>query len=228
MNIPQKIRFVIATRENDENFYLKTATGRSLSIYNGLGFEIDLYHTNQNGLPYVYNKSIEKSINDPAILIFMHDDVYITDYWWIKKIYECIKYFDVTGIVGNRRRLEFQPTWCHMDLEFNYDKENLSGAIGNGNGFPLDLLCVYGPTFQEVKLLDGVMLICQSKILIENNIRFDEKFNFNFYDLDFCRQIEKKGLKMGTWEISLIHESGGKDNHTWRIELEKYYKKWGS
>lgn len=228
MENPKKVRFVVATRESEIEFFTKTATGRSLKLYNGLGFELDLYASNSSGLPQVYNQSIDKAKNDPAILVFSHDDVHITDYWWIKKIRECIKYFHITGIVGNTRRTDFQPTWCHKDINMTYDDGYMSGAIANGNSFPPELLCVYGPTPHEVKLMDGVFMICDSETLINHNIRFDEQFDFNFYDLDLCRQAEQKGLKMGTWEISLIHESGGKDSPSWRDSLEKYYRKWGS
>lgn len=226
MQRSNKIRFVVATRVRREEFYIKTATGRSLKLYEGLGFDLDLYESNTNGLPVVYNQSIGKSIDDPAILVFVHDDVHFLDFWWIKKIRDSLENFDVIGVVGNTRRSRYQPTWCHKDKDFNYDNGFMSGAIANGKTFPPDMLCVYGPSPLQVKLIDGVFIACHSEILIKNNIRFDPAFDFHYYDLDFCRQIDNMGLSIGTAEISLMHESGGTDTLDWKLSMKKYFDKW--
>jgi len=58
-------------------------------------------------------------------------------------------------------------------------------------------------------------------------VRFDPLFRFNFYDMDFCRQAEQAGLRMGTWGISIIHESAGAfDTDVWRLEYQKYLEKY--
>ena len=222
------IRFVVATRANREYFFSDTATGRSLRMYEGLGFELDLYDSNSHGLPVIYNKSIRESIHRPAILIFTHDDVHFLDFWWIKRIRESLKLFDIVGIAGNTRRLPFQPTWCHKDCHMKLDHGYMSGAIGLGTSFPPSMLCVYGPTPQKVMLIDGVFIACHSEKLLTNNILFDERFDFHYYDLDLCRQAEFSGLSIGTTEIALLHESGGHDNENWRLSQKKYFEKWGS
>lgn len=228
-----KIRFVVATRNNKEDFYNDTLLGKFLKLYTGL-YELDLYESNSKGLPEVYNKSIAKSINEPAVLIFAHDDIYIMDFWWFLRIHESLNFFDIVGVVGNQRRLPMQPTWACadglvIDNRPTVDTEYISGcvAIGNGTYLP-DRLSNAGPSFREVKLLDGLMLIVRSKTLIDNNIMFDERFNFHHYDMDFCRQAELKGLKMGTWGIPVIHESTGYADDSWRSSLKRYYEKWGS
>ena len=55
----------------------------------------------------------------------------------------------------------------------------------------------------------GVMLVADSRRLIDTGLRFDPQFAFHFYEMDFCRQAELKGLRLGTWPISIVHESGG-------------------
>jgi hypothetical protein len=78
-----------------------------------------------------------------------------------------------------------------------------------------------------VKLLDGVLLAAHSETLISKNLRFDERFDFHFYDLDFCRQAEAKHLRLGTWPLSLIHESAGQfGSPAWREAYAKYLDKW--
>jgi GT2 family glycosyltransferase len=118
----------------------------------------------------------------------------------------------------------------YLDDDFvrdNYD--NLSGVLGHGDPFPnLRQLSVYGEPGQEVKLLDGVMLAVRSDILIERDLRFDPRFRFHFYDMDFCRQAELKDVRMGTWAISMVHASAGALGvEDWRSAYREYLAKYG-
>jgi GT2 family glycosyltransferase len=133
-------------------------------------------------------------------------------------------------VAGNRRRLPNQPAWLFADIAFTWDSpENLSGIVGHGTGFPCANMSVYGSPGQEVKLLDGVLLAAHSEVLRSCSISFDERFAFHFYDLDFCRQAEARGLRMGTWPISVIHESEGAfGTPAWRAGYAKYLEKWHS
>jgi hypothetical protein len=46
--------------------------------------------------------------------------------------------------------------------------------------------------------------------------------------MDFCRQAELKGLRMGTWPISVVHESAGAFNTPpWRTAYDCYLRKYG-
>jgi len=47
------------------------------------------------------------------------------------------------------------------------------------------------------------------------------------YDMDFCRQAELKDLKMGTWDISVLHDSLGRlGTDSWNAGYKKYLDKW--
>lgn len=225
-----KIRFVVATRETRDNFFKNTATGKSLSLYQFPFLELDLYESNSDGLSKVYNRSIENAKNNPAILVFAHDDIHITDFFWVDQLVNSLNHFDIVGVAGNKQRVPNQPSWAFIDSNFTWDKpENLSGVVGHGNGFPPSNLSVFGAPCQEVKLLDGVFLACHSEFLKSKDLHFDEQFDFHFYDLDFCRHAEQKGSRMGTWCITLIHESGGNFNSPrWQTAKEKYFAKWGN
>jgi len=225
-----KIRFVIATRCSREDFFTKTATGRSLNLYKFPFLEIELYDSNIEGLPAVYNRSIENSKNNCAILVFAHDDIHLTDFFWADQLINGLNRFDIVGVAGNKSRAPNQPSWAFIDSNFTWDKpENLSGIVGDGIGFPPKNLSVFGNPCQEVKLLDGVFIACHSEFLNKKNLRFDTQFDFDFYDLDFCREAERLGARMGTWSISLIHESLGTfGSPSWIIAKQKYFAKWGS
>lgn len=230
----EKIRFVCATREPQEQFFKKSPLGRSLPFYRTFPprrrIELRLFKENAEGLPSVYNTAIEEAKDDPAILVFCHDDVYLSDYYWAERLLDGLRLFDIVGLAGNRRRAPAQASWMYLNGEFTRDREeNLSGVIGHGEGFPnLIELSVYGPPGQQVALLDGVLLAVRSDLLIESGLRFDARFTFDFYDMDFCRQAELCGLRMGTWPISIIHGSAGNlGGEAWRTAYRQYLVKYG-
>jgi hypothetical protein len=223
-----KIKLVVATRESENNFFSKTATGRSLAFNQPPFLELKLFANNSKGLPAIYNQAIKECAQNPATIVFAHDDLHILDYFWCSRIKEGLTKFDIIGLAGNKRRVPKQPSWAFVDNEFTWDaKENLSGVVGHGKVYPPSNLSIFGTPRQKVKLLDGLLLAAESQTLLKNNLYFDEKFDFHFYDLDFCRQAEEKELSCGTWDLSLIHESGGSfGSEDWRIAYQRYLEKW--
>jgi len=222
------IRIVCATKSSIENF-ANTYTGISLNSFCKTSkFELRIFAENTRGLSEIYNIAIDESINDPAILIFMHDDVLISDFFWATRITNSLNNFDVVGVVGNTKRISNQPGWIMLSLDGAIaDKSLLSGSIGQGNSFPPNQLDYFGPSGRECKLMDGVFLAASSETLIKNKLRFDPKFKFHFYDMDFCRSTEKAGLKMGTVDISLLHQSYGQLTSEWMESYQLYLEKWG-
>ena len=220
-----KIRIVCATRESQSTFP-PTALGRSLGLYPKGVFDLRLFETNTRGLSTVYNIAIAEAARDPAILVFVHDDVFLLDFYWIDQVFHGLTRYDIIGLAGNKRRLPRQPSWLlNEKLQFE-PQEHLTGVVGHGSGYPPDTIQFYGPPGQEVKLLDGLLLAAHSEKLHSRGLRFDEQFDFHFYDLDFCRQAELLGMKMGTWPMSVIHQSGGGYNEAWRAAYLKYLGKW--
>lgn len=224
------IRLVCATRCSQANFMRDTALGRSLAVQRHVRPpELLLFENNATGLATLYNAAIEQAASSPAILVFVHDDVSIQDFFWTERIREALAQFDIVGLAGNRRRSPLQPAWAFATRDFKWDSpEYLSGTVGHGKGFPCDEVTYFGPSGAECKLLDGLMLIADSARLIGAGVRFDEQFEFHFYDMDFCRQAELKGLRMGTWPISVVHESAGAFNTPpWRVAYDRYLRKYG-
>lgn len=226
----EKVRFVCATRASEEEFHTQTALGKSLALYHFYPFlELKLSANNSRGLPLLYNEAIEEAKSDPAVLVFIHDDVHLSDFYWADQLFNGLEHFDLIGVAGNKRRLPKQPAWCFIDTEFNRDHgDNLSGVVGHGSGFPCENLSVFGAPCQPVKLLDGVLLIARSQVLHDHHLRFDPAFAFHFYDLDFCRQAELSGIRVGTWSISVIHESHGNFHcAAWEQGYARYLDKYG-
>jgi hypothetical protein len=163
-------------------------------------------------------------------MIFAHDDLHILDFYWLDHIVNALRYFKIVGLAGNKRRVPKQAGWMFLDEHLTRDSfENLSGVVGHGTGFPPQNLTVFGPAGQHVKLLDGLLLAAHSTTLIDNNLSFDETFDFHFYDMDICRQAEQKNLSCGTVPLSLVHESGGNfTSEAWKKSYATYLAKWGS
>lgn len=223
------IRLVCATRQTQENFMRETALGRSLAVQRyAQPPELLLFDNNRTGLSTLYNAAIEQAATSPAILVFVHDDVSFNDFFWTDRIREALCEFDVAGLAGNRRRSPHQPAWAFATRDFKWDEpQYLSGSVGHGKLYPCEV-SRFGPSGVECKLLDGLMLAADSACLLEHGVRFDEQFEFHFYDMDFCRQAELKGLRMGTWPISVVHESAGAFNTpVWREGFDRYLRKYG-
>jgi hypothetical protein len=141
INLAQKkelpIRVICATKGSLEDFK-NSNTGRSLiSSCQVTSAELKLFSSNTQGLSQVYNQAIEESLSSPALLVFVHDDVLITDFFWGSRVRNGLQLFDVVGVVGNKRRVPNQPGWIMVDMQGTLDSfSNLSGSIGQGDFFP--------------------------------------------------------------------------------------------
>ncbi|WP_321787588.1 tetratricopeptide repeat protein [Paraburkholderia sp. J94] len=222
------IRFVCGTRCSGQQFADKTALGRSLKLYeHKANIQLQLFDNNAHGLSSIYNAAIDAAKKSPAILVFVHDDVWLTDVFWDERIRESLGHFDVVGLAGNVRRVPRQPAWCFTPDMRPEERKFLSGTVAHGKGFPGENVLNFGPSGLECKLLDGLLMIADSDTLVNSKLRFDEQFKFHFYDMDFCRQAELKGLRMGTWPLSVVHESkGGCDSADWRQSYDLYLRKY--
>jgi GT2 family glycosyltransferase len=222
------IRIVCGTRVSQQDFSTKTALGRSLLIHEAANpLDVMLFAENTHGLSTIYNRAIDEAKEDPAILVFVHDDVHLCDFSWSERIREAVEAFDIVGLAGNTRRVEGQPAWAFIDDRFTWDQRcYLSGIVGHGKSFPC-AVSNFGPVPQACKLLDGLLLAADSERLLQADVRFDEQFEFHFYDMDFCRSAERKGLSMGTWPLSVVHESGGAfGTPAWRESYRRYQNKY--
>ena len=220
------IEIITATRLTEQEFWNKSALGISLKRLNFGNFMLCAAFENSIGLPKIYNEFIHRS-EDDNIIVFIHDDVWIDDYFFVNRIIEGLTVYDVIGIAGNRRRIPFQASWGFLDINASqWDQENLSGAIAHGKQ-SFGNVMLFGDTPAECELLDGVFIAAKRKILINNNVSFDPLFDFHFYDMDFCRSARQKGLHIGTWPICLTHQSHALfGTQQWRDMYDMYIKKW--
>ncbi len=216
-----------ATRLSKDDFWTKSALGLSLQrlahdsrIVPNIAFE------NQRALADVFNPRIT-SPDNYDLLIFVHDDVWIDDYFLADRVIEGLNAFSVIGVAGNRRRIQNQPAWLFVDEQLTMDsKTNLSGSVAHGTN-PFGHVNVFGPVPAECELLDGVFLAARRSALRKSEVLFDPRFLFHFYDMDFCRSAREKGLRLGTWPICLTHQSVGIfGSPAWAEGRRLYFDKW--
>lgn len=214
----------------EQEFWSQSLLGRSAKrLLLGKQVTLNAAYENKVGLAEVYNNAISSSTAD--ILVFVHDDVWLEDIKIIEKIATGLCRYDVIGVAGNRRLVKNQPSWFFS----KYSKENgfteddfknLSGHIYHGSPGAMTL-AGFGPTPRKCKLIDGVFMAANRTTLVKNGVKFDPIFEFDFYDLDFCRKLLKQDLTLGTWPIDLVHKSAGKfGTARWLENLGKYLHKW--
>lgn len=224
-----EIKFISATRMTTmDEFLAESLTSRSihkLAQLKPLRILVDL--GSKDGLAGFYNRQIEEAHPDD-ILIFVHDDVWFDDWLLVYRVVEALNRFDVVGIAGNEIRLPNQRGWYGSKIVPEDDFTPIGiphFAIGmlNHPHTHQNLAAV------EVKLLDGVFLSAKAKTLQDKQIRFDPRFKYHHYDMDFSRQCEMAGLTMGVWPIAMTHApTTGDLSQTWFDSGTVYLNKWGN
>jgi GT2 family glycosyltransferase len=224
-----QVEIISATRKTAADFHTDSALGislRRLSYDKQIVARIAFGNT--RGLPDVYNEGLTAAGSD-SIVVFLHDDVWIDDYFFGQRIAEGLNAYDVIGVAGNRRRISGQPAWAFVDLSFTWDqRQHLTGAVAHGK-HPFGSVAYFGSAPAECELIDGVFLAAKKSALTEKRVSFDPRFDFHFYDMDFCRTARQSGLKLGTWPICLTHQSGGAfGTEKWQKAYRTYLDKWGA
>ncbi|MEZ5659367.1 MAG: glycosyltransferase [Burkholderiaceae bacterium] len=222
-----RIHLVSATRRDKDGFWGESALGLSLRRLAGDARLVPwVAYENGRGLPEIYNELIANPAAD-GLLVFIHDDVWIDDLFFAERLLAGCQTYDVVGVAGNRRRVPRQPGWAFVNMTFTWDSnEHLSGLVGHGQQ-AFGKVTRYGDSPAECELLDGVLLAARAETLRAHDCRFDPRFRFHFYDIDFCRTARAAGLRLGTWPIGLTHQSGGAfGTEAWMEGLRSYRAKW--
>ena len=225
----KEILLVCATRRTRADFRRSAPLFASLKKLRKLSTKVSsrIAYQNRQGLGTIYNRYLQPRYAD-KILVFVHDDARIEDLFIVEKLNHAIQEFDVIGLAGNQQPDPNALSWFDPTRP-------LAGFVAHPNpeqgGRPSQRETVfvssYGPTPARCGLLDGVFLAVNTEKVISSGVRFDEQFEFHFYDLDFCLSCLAKGLRMATWPIWIVHQSGGSFNSPdWKRAARLYKRKW--
>ena len=221
------IDVISATRLAEADFWNRSALGISLRrLGHDKRLRARISFENRRGLPEIYNAQIA-SAESSEHLVFIHDDVWIDDYFFVDRVIDGLQTYDVIGVAGNRRRVAQQPAWASINPALTWDdRTNLTGSVAHGKT-PFGPVSFFGHVPAACELMDGVFLAAKKTLLVTNDVRFDPRFDFHFYDMDFCRSARRAGLRLGTWPVCLTHQSGGAfGTQAWSEKYRGYLEKW--
>jgi len=165
------------------------------------------FEDNTKGLSKCYNIVIDefRGNDHQPILVFVHDDVVLTDISVSEKLQEYSHMFDVMGLAGSTKIDLTRPViaW-HLN-----PPECLFGAVQHkdDNGYWMTSFTGNKRIPQRTLTLDGLFIALTASAY--NKIQFDNRFDFDFYDLDLCFTAYYGGLRAGVVPILVTHNSSG-------------------
>jgi predicted O-linked N-acetylglucosamine transferase (SPINDLY family) len=219
-------QLVSATRLEEAAFWSDTLLGRSLGQPQHRKLVARISFANRQPLAMAYNAAIEAA-PAKAVLVFCHDDLDLGPEPLFPQLEAALLRFDLMGVAGNQRHQSGQLAWWLDPRSGGWDHPYLSGALHHGAPGAAQL-AVYGPVPMPVQSLDGLFLAARADTLHRSGLRFDPRFGFHYYDLDFCRSARRAGLNLGTWPLPLLHAKGrDASGLAWSEQQRTYLRKWG-
>ena len=182
--------------------------------------------SNKDNIGKHYNRVIKMGVDEGYdCVILMHDDVSVEDSFLRKKLETAFKEYDVVGIAGAKNIQIKEPALWHLMCNV----EDWSGSVAHPEG-PTQIKTTYfGPTPARCLVLDGLFMAIKVSS-ITDDIRFDENIPAiaHHYDIDFCLNANKHGLKLTTWPIWCVHQSPGLSNFDQQFTDSQtyFFNKW--
>lgn len=236
----KRVKLVVTTPMTEEE-YMNTDEYKALvkQVYNNTTIvsdneivrwvDVEIIHSNTDGLPLVYNQFFTKEYKD-WIVCFIHDDLILEDINFLEKLHKAHKEADVVGLAGATElelpfKLSKRSTWNEMasvtkDLT-GIPRKSMSGFVAHQNGDR-----VWGTSFGEsgqyCRLIDGLFMSFDIEKCVEQDFSFDTRFSFHHYDISACIKAQQKGLKIKTAPIHVIHKGMGDLDKSW-VESHKQF-----
>jgi len=216
------IKIVSCTRGKKED----TELYKSLKTHR-VQYEARWFENNTETLPKCYNIAIReyKDYVCKPVLVFVHDDVSIDDAWFGEKILEYSKTFDIMGVAGSTKinmktgivawHLSGDPTSMFGSVMHKKNGVYWMVDFSRGRSIP-----------HRVATIDGLLMAFTHDAY--GKIQFDERFEFDFYDMDICMSAYKNNLSVGVVPIQVCHQSIGDGINTdaYKITQDVFLEKW--
>lgn len=230
-----KIRIEIPSKDNDillrKNGSMK-AEVEQLKKENIADIDILYCQYNTLTLTQFGNKAIEECKEDYDYLILMHSDVSLSLYNFVKHLVKTEGRYDIVGVAGTKKLLiSYSPlTW--FTGSHNYPNDRYGRVTHNHNGIMIEsFFNKADPTAldTEVVTIDGLLMCFNKKTMQNEKARFDERFAYDFYDLDFCLNVRiNTDLKIGVIIMPTVHNSLGRSilKEEYKIPDKMFHDKW--
>jgi len=220
------IYFVVSRYKGDEEIYKKYVS-KSLTKLGITSIEVE-DGPEKLSLTHKYNLGITKLINElkigkEDIVVFCHSDVEILDDNFEQKIQMVFQNFDDIGLLGVIGANEFH----NHGMWWSNTPEKLYGHIIQQNGeqeFHLKKKVEFN---KNVVVVDGLIMAIRGELLL-NGLKFDERYSFDFYDIDMCFQVLEMGKMVAIADILVKHASPGMGalKQDWRDGRKIFFDKW--
>jgi hypothetical protein len=186
-------RIIVATQETPSSFWKNTPFGKtSKDLFNNSerNISVDVSFANKKGLSKLYNEKMKQYQNER--LLFIHDDVEIHDKFIFDKLDVAFTMYDVVGLAGAKQAEIKSPAMWHLMAP----RTALSGFVSHYLGQNTWNSSFFGNSPSRVLLLDGLFIAVDTETMCDNDVTFDEDFDFHFYDLAFCLRAHEKKMKV--------------------------------
>lgn len=209
------VKIVFSTKKDNPEFIAKT---KNSAAYDNL-FIKQYINDGSRSLASIYNEALRE--NDADYMVFMHDDVFLSD-GWLNKLIQQFQTDDwgILGVAGT----SVMRTHVWWD---NY--EGWAGQVYHpvqGKGWVLNS---YSAKFDypiAVCALDGLFIAVDVKKIKKE---FIEYAKFHYYDIPFTFANFLEGVKVGvTTAFKVYHQSHGPTNKDWQLAGEKFRNDFGS
>lgn len=165
------------------------------------------HNINNEPLPKVFNKIVQKHLQENIWFVFCHQDFILQE-----DLRRRLKGKEVEAIYG--------------PIGIRLAENRFSGMIVQTNGAPI------GCKLKEdtpVQTLDEMCLIAHSEVF-RQGLSFDERFRFHFYGADFCMQAYTIGLDVLAMQLKCQHKSrtihGDITSPEYLSSLDLFREKW--
>jgi GT2 family glycosyltransferase len=202
--------FVVATQHPREKAEIDIPVVKSLIKLYDENIGVITFYENKEGLSAINNQVIKAALNNRSkvqYFIFIHDDVEIRDFNILETLENSFKQFDVIGLAGTTK-ISFKSPMIAWHAS---PKECWRGGVAHPQQYKdktVTYFNSYGIYDAQVLTIDG-LFIAVKKEVFEAGVRFNESFNFDFYDMSFCLNAREKGFKVGVAPIFCLHHSHG-------------------
>lgn len=216
----KQVIIVSATKMSEKEFWQKAPLAQYLKRQIDSSWHV--VYNNTDGLSSVYNRWLIHDRFRDFIILFVHDDVNIQDTFLEEKLNEAIEQYDVVGLAGGKEITLSSPALWHLM------SKQLFGSVAHLFPDHLIRMSSFGPTPARCLLIDGLFIAVNTEKILDSGVKFDENFNFHFYDLDFSLAANRAKLKIGTWPIWVIHSGLGDSfrSKEWKECETKFLSKW--